>query len=108
MNKQQIMSAKKRKIHSIAVPQWGGEVNIRSWTAKELRAVNTMPADEIVGFVVQRSLCDEAGELLFTDEERDDVLDNDMETLNYLVKEVMKVCGASVEESKSAPQAPAK
>lgn len=73
-----ILSANDARIESVTVPEWGGVVHIKAWSAADREAFERSiigPDGEMIreGFrakVVARSLCGPDGALLFTSPEQ--------------------------------------
>lgn len=73
MTKDEILARDDRKIRKIHVPEWGGDVHIRTMSGTELDAhdlaIYEADAKLVRAELVGRCLCDESGALLFTEEE---------------------------------------
>lgn len=72
LTKEQIFQIQDSRIEKLTIPEWGGEVFVRSMTSKErdqweLR-YSKDKSNLRASFAVQ-SVCNEAGELLFTEKD---------------------------------------
>lgn len=75
LNKAKILSAKDVKLEQVPVPEWGGDVFVKSLSGTERDAFeDAYSSDKMKNFRVRflvLALCDDAGERLFSDAEID-------------------------------------
>ena len=112
LSRDSIIAVKDFGIEKIDVPEWGGEVCLKKWSAKERGIYLSMAfnesevkMDEVANSMVSAvamSLCDEDGKRLFNDDELDILAGKNGEVIERLCKEVYKLNGLaanSIEES---------
>jgi len=116
LNRDSILNARDFGLKEVEVPEWGGEVYLRKWSAKDRSAYisKSVNVDEGGGHVnyetifdgqvwaVAMSLCDEEGKRLFTDDEIDLLAAKNGDVIQKLCEEVFKLNGLaekSVEEA---------
>lgn len=77
LNKAKILAAEDVKLDKVAVPEWGGDVYIKTLSGTERDAFeDAYSQDKMRQFRVRflvLTLCDEKGERLFTDKEVDEL-----------------------------------
>jgi hypothetical protein len=110
-----ILSANDLKVHSIAVPEWGGDVFVKSLTGAEREsfesAIGTPGVRSTRALLVFHTACDEKGERLFVDTEDVAKLEKrSSAALDRVASEAMRInrmgSKALEEAEKNLPAAP--
>lgn len=117
LNRDSILGARDFGLKEIDVPEWGGTIYLRKWSAKDRNAyigksvnvdedgsghVNYEAIFDSQVWAVAMSICDEDGKRLFTDDELDLLATKNGDVIQRLCEEVYKLNGLaekSVEES---------
>lgn len=102
LTRDQILSANDRKVIAVDIPEWGGQVYVRSLNAREalkhdaeLKALSEQQAETEAVLAAQLAtyLCDENGSLMFTKEQASGLLDRNPVALKRIVKAGMVANG---------------
>jgi len=116
LNRDSILNARDFGLKEVEVPEWGGTVYLRKWSAKDRNAyiaksVNVDEGGAQVNYetifdsqvwAVAMSICDEDGKRFFTDEELDLLAAKNGDVIQRLCGEVFKLNGLaekSIEEA---------
>jgi len=75
LTKEQILSANDLDVEKMSIPEWGGDVYIRPlssrdrdrWESQVATTTGKITYDNLRAKLVARSICDEQGNLLFSD-----------------------------------------
>lgn len=98
LNKEQILAANDRRKESLTVPQWGGEVFVRSLSAKEALDLFAVTGSASTQRLLAYSLCDEQGDPLFALDEIDTLLSKGYEPVLTVIEAARRVNGLIDEE----------
>lgn len=107
LSKELILQANDVQIEKVPVAEWGGDVFVKTITAKEQDAWSADVADQKkdnranfqASFLVM-CICDEAGDLLFTKEDADALGDKSAGALNKVFNVASRLNGLSVGDVK--------
>lgn len=100
LTREQILAARKdRKPHRFEVPEWGGDVFIRVLSGNDQMELSKDTApEETPGRVLVHSLVSEEGELLFTEEDVHELMQEDWPVIMRVFSESAKLNGLSTKE----------
>lgn len=109
LNAQQILEAQDIKVEKLYIPEWGGEVFVKTLTGAERDQleseliqfspngnVQKMKLDKIRTLLAFLSLCDETGTRLYTDEaDREKLSNKSASALDRIATKAQKLAGMS-------------
>lgn len=124
LSKQNILQVKDSVIERVSVPEWGGEVCLRSITAaergfieaaaatyKESKGKDASFARTFTVKILSMALCDEEGKRLFSDDEVSQLAQKNAKVVARLAEVAQRLSGFAKEDleelEKNSPQAQA-
>jgi hypothetical protein len=108
LNKEQIQAAEDRKPETHSVPEWGGEVCLRCMSGPARESFEEAVSGKSSGdrnfraHLLVRSLCDEKGQRIFTDQDVDLLGDKSAAVLIRLAEAAMRLSGIGASEKKES------
>lgn len=88
-----ILAADDRQLELVPVPEWGGEVYVRSLTSEEVRPITDNDNEMPVGLLVSIAACDEDGAPLFTEADIPALERKSVKALKRVVNAAMEING---------------
>lgn len=101
LSKQDILAKSCAKTQTIAVPEWGGEVNIRTITAAERDKFELQCSESFVNVrarLCSLAICDESGKRLFDDTDVAALGEKDAAPINRIFEAARKLNGFTDED----------
>lgn len=99
LSRDEILAADDRVVEVVDVPEWGGEVYVRSLTRAEVRPFTETGEDLAVGTLVSVAVCDEDGRPLFTEDDVPALEKKSLRALNRVVAKAMEINGLGGEQA---------
>ena len=101
LSKKDILSAPSGKTVSFEVPEWGGEVSVKSLNVRERDELGKIISDAndkgdnatILLAIIALTLVDKEGNQLFTSEEAEALADKSATTIENIAMEALKING---------------
>lgn len=93
LSRDEILAADDRQIEAVEVPEWGGEVYVRSLTSQEVKPFTDGDDEMPVGLLVSVTACDEDGVPLFTEADVGALEEKSIRALRRVVRKAMEING---------------
>lgn len=107
LNRDNILGALTYEVHKVEVPKWGGTVCVRSFSARLKDKIEQMQLEgakkqSIRAVSLAGCICNEKGELLFSDSDIEALADKDVESVDLVLDKILEINSITDEGIKEA------